>query len=91
MFILHRLCFSSDIRLVKNKLRKGLASLPRPRNDYEIVAPDDVEQSESDVSSVVDDGWIEDASDVAAYKRQKHKEESNKVLIFPFLISFQIS
>ncbi|CAJ0567876.1 unnamed protein product, partial [Mesorhabditis spiculigera] len=49
-----------DIYEQKADLRRALSSLPRPKNDFEIVAPDDEELKEEDG----DEGeWVEDAED----------------------------
>uniref|UniRef100_A0A1X7TE27 Cell division cycle 5-like protein n=1 Tax=Amphimedon queenslandica TaxID=400682 RepID=A0A1X7TE27_AMPQE len=63
---------------MKAQLRAGLSSLPAPRNDFEIVIP---EQEEEDLSaSAGDDDMIEDASDIEAkrLKELKEKEEEER-------------
>ncbi|KAK0425356.1 hypothetical protein QR680_009158 [Steinernema hermaphroditum] len=51
------------IQDVKGELRKALGSLPKPKNDYELLLPEDEE--ESDDQPDVEEEWIEDASDAA--------------------------
>jgi len=47
---------------MKDQLRQGLASLPRPKNDYEIVVPEDMDQGVDDTQDT--DMYIEDQADV---------------------------
>ncbi|XP_021355301.1 cell division cycle 5-like protein [Mizuhopecten yessoensis] len=53
---------------LKKQLKQGLASLPRPKNDYEIVVPEDMEQMGDDQMET--DAYIEDQADV-----DQHYEE----------------
>lgn len=59
--------FLSHFRALDNRkqLRDALSQLPAPRNDYEIVAP------EEDFSELPDEmqtsEWVEDASEVKFY------------------------
>lgn len=55
--------FKNYQRQVKQSLRDGLASLPTPKNDYEIVVPD--EQEETEESKPAEDA-AEDQADVDA-------------------------
>ncbi|XP_037939397.1 cell division cycle 5-like protein [Teleopsis dalmanni] len=61
---------------LKNNLREGLATLPIPRNDYEIVVPenDDSEQVESNEVAVVEDQADVDARYIAEQKAQRQRE-----------------
>lgn len=59
------------------ELRRALASLPEPRNDYEIVAPDG-EGDEHEDQQDKEEEWVDDAADVKearakqrALKRQR--------------------
>lgn len=63
-------------RQVKSSLREGLSSLPTPKNDYEIVVPDDEQEeepSESATLSVEDQADI-DATRIAAEKERRRQE-----------------
>lgn len=50
---------------LKAQLRAGLASLPAPSNDFEIVLP---ETAEGEDEEATDNGFVEDAADVDARK-----------------------
>ena len=39
-------------KISKQKLRMGLANLPKPKNDFELVLPDDAEEEEEDAMEV---------------------------------------
>ncbi|XP_030380108.1 cell division cycle 5-like protein [Scaptodrosophila lebanonensis] len=66
-------------RQVKSTLREGLATLPAPRNDYEIVVPDqeDSEAMETDAEPVVEDQADVDAR-LLAEQEAKRKCELEK-------------
>jgi len=66
---------SVDVNFARKQLRKSLAQLPRPKNDYEIVAPDD-DKSETD--SMDEGQFIPDAADVEAQKRKQLSEEAEQ-------------
>ncbi|KJH40688.1 hypothetical protein DICVIV_13352 [Dictyocaulus viviparus] len=51
---------TNDIE-TRAELRRALASLPEPRNDYEIVAPDDEDTEHNEES---EEKWTDDAADV---------------------------
>ncbi|KAG4068035.1 hypothetical protein HA402_010721 [Bradysia odoriphaga] len=61
---------------LKGSLRDGLASLPAPRNDYEIVVPEDEDGNVemTDVSAVVEDQADVDARFVAEEKAKRAAE-----------------
>lgn len=63
-------------RQIKSSLREGLSSLPAPKNDYEIVVPDDEQDDEpSDYATLsVEDQADIDAKRVAAEKERLRKE-----------------
>lgn len=50
---------------LKAQLKAGLASLPAPSNDFEIVLP---ETAEGEAEETTDNGFVEDAADVDARK-----------------------
>ncbi|XP_067674317.1 cell division cycle 5-like protein [Haliotis asinina] len=49
-------------RDMKEQLRRGLAGLPAPKNDYEIVVPEDELQGSEETSAI--DNHIEDQADI---------------------------
>jgi pre-mRNA-splicing factor CDC5/CEF1 len=60
----------------KEQLKHGLASLPRPKNDYEIVVPDDMEQ---DIHEPMQhDSYVEDQADIDA-KSEDEKRAISKL------------
>lgn len=64
----------------KASLKRALASLPAPKNDFEIVGPEDemqkVEEEQEEVEDSEDpEGWVEDASE-RAEKRAKRNAET---------------
>lgn len=63
--------FKNYQKQVKTSLRDGLASLPAPRNDYEIVVPDD--QDDDTGETATDDQLIEDQSDIDARRIEDEK------------------
>uniref|UniRef100_A0A914USF7 Pre-mRNA splicing factor component Cdc5p/Cef1 C-terminal domain-containing protein n=1 Tax=Plectus sambesii TaxID=2011161 RepID=A0A914USF7_9BILA len=63
---------SSSATEIRHQLRKSLKALPRPRNDYEIVAPDDEDDAETVDTSAE---WVEDASDVDEKRRDRIRKQ----------------
>lgn len=63
------------VRQMKEQLRSALSLLPAPKNDYEIVVPDD----ESSEPSQPESSTIEDQADIDArfLAEQKAKRELN--------------
>lgn len=63
-------------RQMKSSLRQGLSSLPTPKNDYEIVVPDDDQEDETmeSASLSVEDQADIDAKRVAAENERLRKE-----------------
>lgn len=59
---------------MNSELRSGLASLPKPQNEYEIRVPEAAEEGDEDMAEPME----EDAADVAARRKavQKAKEEA---------------
>ena len=58
---------------MKEQLWAGLKSLPAPRNDYEIVVPEE-ETDENNIVSTND--VVEDQADIDARKQQEILEQS---------------
>lgn len=63
-------------RQIKSTLREGLASLPTPKNDYEIVVPDEEHEDDESGATKLD---IEDQADVDA-KRLEADNERKRLL-----------
>jgi hypothetical protein len=60
---------------VRAQLRAGLGSLPAPKNDFEIVVPEDEEGGmEVEEGSEVDSAYIEDAAEVDERRAKVLKE-----------------
>ncbi|ALC44059.1 CG6905 [Drosophila busckii] len=61
---------------VKSTLREGLSTLPAPRNDYEIVVPeqDDSEPMETDAAPAIEDQADVDARVLAEQEAQRKRE-----------------
>lgn len=65
---------------LKSSLREGLSSLPTPKNDYEIVVPDE-EEDNKDVDApkeIVEDQADLDARMLALEKERREKELKNR-------------
>uniref|UniRef100_H3CWV8 Cell division cycle 5-like protein n=1 Tax=Tetraodon nigroviridis TaxID=99883 RepID=H3CWV8_TETNG len=60
------------------QLRQGLLSLPAPKNDFEIVLPENAEKELEEMET--DSGFTEDASDVDARKQAQRDAEREKEL-----------
>lgn len=65
-------------RQMKSSLREGLASLPAPKNDYEIVVPDE-EQEEEDLGDTTVE--IEDQADLDAKRIEAENERKRQLLL----------
>lgn len=64
---------------VRAQLRAGLGSLPAPKNDFEIVVPEDEEGGmELEEGSEVDSAYIEDAAEVDE-RRAKALREAGEI------------
>lgn len=61
------LFFSSQQRESLQHLRQGLMSLPVPKNDFEIVLPENAEKELEETEA--ETGFIEDSADVEARKQ----------------------
>ena len=59
---------------MNSELRSGLASLPKPQNEYEIRVPEAAEEGDEDMAEPME----EDAADVASRRKaaQKAREEA---------------
>ena len=64
---------------IRAQLRAGLSGLPVPKNDFEIVVPEDVGGMEVDEGSEVDSYYVEDAS-VVDGRRAKALKEAGELL-----------
>lgn len=62
----------------REHLRLGLMSLPTPKNDFEIVLPENAERELEDRD--MDDGFVEDAADVNTRKQALRDAERAKEL-----------
>ncbi|XP_037536510.1 cell division cycle 5-like protein [Nematolebias whitei] len=60
------------------QLRQGLMSLPVPKNDFEIVLPENAEKELEETE--METGFIEDSSDVEARKQAQRDAEREKEL-----------
>jgi len=58
---------------IRSQLRAGLSSLPAPRNDFEIVIPD--EESAQEPMMDHDAGFVEDAAEIDERRARKRREE----------------
>ncbi|CAI5438915.1 unnamed protein product [Caenorhabditis angaria] len=64
----------------KANLKRALANLPTPKNDFEIVAPDDEGKDEDENDGEENEEWIEDASERAEKKAKANAETRLKNL-----------
>lgn len=71
------------------ELRRALATLPEPRNDYEIVAPD-VDGEETEQPEEQEEEWVDDAADAKearakqrALRRQRELAARTQVGLAP--------
>jgi pre-mRNA-splicing factor CDC5/CEF1 len=65
-------------RQIKSSLREGLSSLPAPKNDYEIVVPDDEQEDEMSESATLS---VEDQADIDAKRIAAEKEKQRKEML----------
>ncbi|CRK87522.1 CLUMA_CG001323, isoform A [Clunio marinus] len=65
-------------RQAKSSLREGLSSLPTPKNDYEIVVPEDEEDEEPMESATIS---IEDQAEIDAKRVEAEKERLRKEML----------
>ena len=63
---------------LRAQLRAGLGSLPAPKNDFEIVAPEAEDGMDMDEGSEVDSAYIEDAAEIDE-RRVKAMKEAGEV------------
>lgn len=59
--------FSTQQRESLQQLRQGLLSLPVPKNDFEIVLPENAEKELEETETEI--GFVEDSSDIEARKQ----------------------
>ena len=59
---------------IRAQLRAGLSNLPAPKNDFEIVAPEEEGGMEVEEGSEVDPAYVEDAAEVDERKSKALKE-----------------
>lgn len=71
-------------RQARDQLRQGLSSLPVPKNDYEIVVPEDEEQDASAISMDTD----EDQADVDARRQEIVRRKCEPFFLIVSFISF---
>lgn len=64
-------------RQVKSTLKEGLASLPAPKNDYEIVVPDEEVEEETETTEMS----IEDQADIDEKRAQEEKERQRQAML----------
>lgn len=69
--------FKNYQKQLKQSLKDGLATLPAPRNDYEIVVPD---QDEEMPDAGPDEGMVEDQADIDARAIAQAEEERVRLL-----------
>lgn len=62
---------------IKDQLKLGLGSLPQPKNDYEIVVPENEEQEEPEQAQAQ---MIEDQADIDARKQEELRIKAAKEL-----------
>lgn len=65
-------------RQVKSSLREGLASLPAPKNDYEIVVPDEEQEDDLPESAVME---VEDQADLDAKRIEAENEQKRQEML----------
>uniref|UniRef100_A0A182VYK8 Pre-mRNA-splicing factor CDC5/CEF1 n=1 Tax=Anopheles minimus TaxID=112268 RepID=A0A182VYK8_9DIPT len=72
--------YKSYQKQLKSSLKEGLASLPTPRNDYEIVVPDNETDEAADDGSMDVDQIVPDQADVdEKRKRNKLAQEAKEL------------
>ena len=63
---------------LRAQLRAGLSSLPAPKNDFEIVAPEAEGDMDMDEGSEVDSAYVEDAAEVDERRAKALKEAGGR-------------
>uniref|UniRef100_A0A672HZ93 Cell division cycle 5-like protein n=1 Tax=Salarias fasciatus TaxID=181472 RepID=A0A672HZ93_SALFA len=66
------------VRESLQQLRQGLLSLPVPKNDFEIVLPENAEKELEEAET--DSGFVEDSADIEARKQAQRDAEREKEL-----------
>lgn len=64
-------------RQVKSSLKEGLASLPAPKNDYEIVVPDEEQEDEVENTEMT----VEDQADLDAKRIAEENEKARQAML----------
>lgn len=64
---------------IRAQLRAGLSSLPAPKNDFEIVVPEDEGGMEVEEGSEVDPYYVEDAAEVDERRAKALKEAGEQL------------
>ena len=60
---------------IQAQLRAGLGSLPAPKNDFELVAPEDADDQDADIGMAArGEEGVEDAADVEERRENENKE-----------------
>ncbi len=70
--------FRQTTARVRHDVKKALQSLPQPRNDYEIVPPEnDVDMDTIDAES----DWVPDASDIDQHRKDRIQAQRMQIFI----------
>lgn len=64
----------------KINLKSALANLPAPKNDFEIVLPEDEEMEAEDAGHEKENGFVEDAEDIDMRRQEKLNAEKEAEL-----------
>ncbi|XP_029962617.1 cell division cycle 5-like protein isoform X2 [Salarias fasciatus] len=70
--------YAKHLRESLQQLRQGLLSLPVPKNDFEIVLPENAEKELEEAET--DSGFVEDSADIEARKQAQRDAEREKEL-----------
>ena len=72
------------VQRTKEQLKRGLSTLPTPKNDYEIVVPDDEMETDSGAPGEGEEAGsyskIEDQAEIDARIEQERKKQSREHL-----------
>ena len=81
LFLFTIACFTLCLQLVqKDGLREGLAGLPAPKNDYEIVIPDQEGEGEVEGAHGESADFQEDQADLDARREEELAKQSKNHL-----------
>ncbi|XP_043992783.1 cell division cycle 5-like protein isoform X2 [Gambusia affinis] len=70
--------FAKHVKESLQQLRQGLMSLPVPKNDFEIVLPENAEKELEETE--MESGFVEDSADIEARKQAQRDAEREKEL-----------